>query len=343
MIGKAEKEAHPDGRITWALTTKLPWRDKEGKIIGTYGLSKDITAIKEAEIELERMHRRLLETSRLAGMAEVAADVLHNIGNVLNSVNVSASLAADKLRDSKVSYLVKAMALLREHAADLGTFLTADPRGRQLPGYLNQVTESLITERDILLQEMLCLNQSVEHIKEIVAAQNNYARVSGVVETVKIADVIEDALRVTACALAGDGITVTREYEPQLPDITVDKHKVLLILGNLIRNARSACEGSGGQDKRLTMRVSTAENHVEIQVADNGAGILPEHLALIFNHGFTLRKDGQGFGLHSAALAAKELGGSLRVHSDGPGFGATFILKLPFQAPPSARRGAVVL
>jgi signal transduction histidine kinase len=109
----------------------------------------------------------------------------------------------------------------------------------------------------------------------------------------------------------------------------LDKHKALQILVNLVSNARRACSDSGRADKRLTLRLASGDGRVRLSVADNGAGIPAENLTRIFNHGFTTRKDGHGFGLHSGALAARELGGSLLAHSDGVGLGATFTLELP--------------
>ena len=114
-----------------------------------------------------------------------------------------------------------------------------------------------------------------------------------------------------------------------MPAITVDKHRVLQILVNLIRNAKYACEDSGRSDKRITIRVTRCAIGVAIAVVDNGVGILAENMSRIFSHGFTTRPGGHGFGLHSAALAAQELKGALRVASDGPGCGATFRLELP--------------
>jgi signal transduction histidine kinase len=124
---------------------------------------------------------------------------------------------------------------------------------------------------------------------------------------------------------------VIREYDAQSPEITVEKHKALQILVNLIRNAKYACDESGSTDKRLTLRVYNGGGRVRIAVIDNGVGIPAENLVRIFNHGFTTRENGHGFGLHSAALAARELGGVLRVHSEGPGRGAAFTLELPLQ------------
>ena len=148
-------------------------------------------------------------------------------------------------------------------------------------------------------------------------------------EKVNPADLVENAVRMNAGALARHGVELVHEYEPNLPEITVDKHKVLQILVNLISNAKYACDDSRRDDRRLTVRVTNGDHRVRIAIVDNGIGILPENLTRIFNHGFTTRKEGHGFGLHSGALAAKELGGSLTVHSDGPGQGATFMLELP--------------
>jgi signal transduction histidine kinase len=70
-------------------------------------------------------------------------------------------------------------------------------------------------------------------------------------------------------------------------------------------------------------------------------GIPAENLTRIFNHGFTTRKDRHGFGLHSGALAAAQLGGSLTVRSDGLGRGAAFILELPLMPEPPADENSV--
>jgi PAS domain S-box-containing protein len=334
MIGKTEKEAWPDGHVTWALSSKMPLYDDHGEIMGTFGISKDITAFKEAEAKVEELHRQLLQTSRQAGMAEVATSVLHNVGNVLNSVNVSATLLLDKTRKSNVAYLGKAVALLNEHMADLGAYLANDSKGKQLPGYLTRLSEQLAADQQRSIAELESLRENIEHIKEIVAMQQSYARVSGVVETVKVTDLVEDALRMNTGSLLRHEVALAREYT-DVPAVSVEKHKVLQILVNLIRNAKYACDESGRKDKQIRLKISRRDQRICIAVIDNGVGIPPENLTRIFNHGFTTRKDGHGFGLHSGALAATELGGTLTAHSDGPGQGAIFTLELPAQPPKS--------
>ena len=292
---------------------------------------REVTQRKQAAEELERLHRQLLDVSRQAGMAEVATSVLHNVGNVLNSVNVSSSLISDKVRHSKVTNLVKAAALLRTHASDLAAFFAQDAKGRQLPDYLFSLAEHLAAEQGQILQELKSLAGNIDHIKEIVAMQQSYAKVLGVLESLPVADLVEDALRLNSGAIERHHVNVLREYS-EVPPILVDKHKVLQILVNLIRNAKYALDDRGHSDKRLILRIGlNGNNVVKIAVTDNGIGIPAEHLTRIFEHGFTTRKEGHGFGLHNGALAAKDLGGSLTAHSDGPGTGATFTLELPLR------------
>jgi signal transduction histidine kinase len=294
----------------------------------TQALENEIEESNRMQLEIEQVHKQLLKTSRQAGMAEIATNVLHNVGNVLNSVNVSASLVVDSVKKSKAANLAKVVALLREHEADLGTFITSDAKGRQLPAYLAQLSEHLLADQKATVQELDSLCGNIGHIKEIVTMQQTYARVSGVKEIINLRELVEDGLRMNVGALGRHGVEVVREFE-EVPLINVDKHKVLQVLVNLIRNAKHACQESERADKRLTVRLANGEGRVKISVMDNGVGISPENLTRIFSHGFTTRKDGHGFGLHSGALAAKEMGGSLTIHSDGPGRGATFTLELP--------------
>ena len=293
-------------------------------------LEREIEERKRAQSEVERTHRQLLDASRQAGMAEVATSVLHNVGNVLNSVNVSAGIVAGQLKNSKVHNVRRVAALLREHQANLAEFVAQDAKGKQLPEYLTMLSEHLGNEQGSVLGELESLCKNIDHIKEIVAMQQSYAKVAGITEQVNPADLAEDALRMNTGALARHQVKVLREYSPGLPLLTVDKNKVLQILINLIRNAKYACDESGLPGKQITLRLERIDQRMRFIVADNGIGIPPENLTRIFNQGFTTRKNGHGFGLHSGALAASELGGSLRVHSDGPARGASFTLELPF-------------
>jgi signal transduction histidine kinase len=278
---------------------------------------------------IERRQSELLEISHQVGMVEVATSVLHNVGNVLNSVNVSATLVSDQLKESKLTDVSRVAVMLREHSAEIGEFLTQDPRGRQIPAYLLGLGEHLVKEQAAQLDELNQLRQNIDHIKDIVSMQQSYARVSGLTEQIKVTELVEDALRLSEGALERHRIQVFRDFESPPHLMTIEKHKALQILVNLISNAKHACDESLATEKRLELRVLTTGGNVCISVGDNGVGIAPENLTRIFNLGFTTRKSGHGIGLHSSALAARDLGGALRAHSDGLGRGATFTLELP--------------
>ena len=340
LVGKVDHAVLPDGKEYWYLTTKMPWYDPEGNVLGTFGIARDITQLKEAEQKLQAAHQRLLETSRLAGMAEVASDVLHNVGNVLNSINVSCSLTIDQVKTSKMSSLAKVSTLLEENSERLAEFFTSDPRGRQLPNYLAALSEHLTGERKSLLKELEQLLKHIDHIKQIVAMQQSYAKVAGVLENISPTQLVDDALHINAAALSRHDVQLKTEFEPT-PSIITEKHKVLQILVNLIRNAKYALDDSKRTDKLLRIRiVNEGTDHVKIQVIDNGVGIPPENLTRIFSHGFTTRRNGHGFGLHSSALAVRDLGGSLSAESEGHLKGATFNLLLPHRPSPRAPESA---
>ena len=331
LVGKLEQTWGKSGEALWLLTTKMPWRDTAGNIIGTFGTSKDITAIKDAEAKLSSLHQQLLEASRRAGMAEVATSVLHNVGNVLNSVNVSAGVISQQIRKSTTGRVAKLAELFEGHRHDLPDFLTRDNRTEHLISYLRTLSQELGSEQAKVLSELDGLASNIDHIKDIVARQQSYAKVSGLLEVESMSELVEDALRMHATSLARQRIQVIRDFETVAPVLT-DKHQVLQILVNLIRNAAQAMSCNLSEAPTLTIRLSqTADQSVSISVSDNGVGIPPENLNSIFAHGFTTKKDGHGFGLHSGALAAREMGGSLRVQSAGPYQGATFTLELPLR------------
>jgi len=298
------------------------------------GIDLDIAERVAAQEREQILQQRVREASRHAGMAEVATSVLHNVGNVLNSVNVSADIVVGNLRSNRLSGLQRVVSLVQEHPDDLGSFIDRDPRGRHLPLYLAELSKQLTNDQDKTLNEIESLKKNIAHIKEIVAMQQRYAKigVGGVTETLDLTNLVDESLRINLSAFEGRAIAVVREFE-RVPLITVDKHKVLQILVNLVRNAKDACEAAGDVMKRVTVRVAQCARGVEVAVTDTGVGIPPENMIRIFNHGFTTKKSGHGFGLHSGALTARELGGELRAHSGGPGAGATFVLELPVTPP----------
>jgi len=331
IVGLSEEEQL--AAVTRQAHTYL-WRAAAGSLllvllVGL--LSRMSWQLVQSRLRTAEAQAQLVAIARQAGMAEIATNVLHNVGNVLNSVNVSAEVITRKLRNSKALGLGKAVQLMNQHAEDLGHFISLDEKGKLLPGYLSQLVDALAVEQKSMADELEQLTKSVDHIKEIVAAQQSYSGASSLCEAVQVQQLIEDALRMNASLIAARQITVVKEFA-DTPLLQLDKHRVLMILVNLIKNAGSAMDNKPDRQPLITLHTEMMPEHtLVIRVIDNGEGIAEENLTRIFAHGFTTRKDGHGFGLHSCILAAMEMGGALKAQSDGPGQGAIFTLELPIK------------
>lgn len=274
---------------------------------------------------------RLVDASRQAGRADVAVEVLHSVGNALNSVNVSAALASEVVAKSKTNNLPKVVEVVLQHRDDFGAFVRDDPRGQKLPDYLAQLSEVVVRDNRAVTAELQSLARHVDQIKLIVASQQDRVRSSDVAETFDVPGLLDDALRIAR--YDEQAIEVTRLCD-ELPRASLDRHKVLQILIVLLANARDAVMTRDRGERRITVhaRRGTAGD-LEIAVEDNGCGIDPDHLERMFSLGFTTKPSGRGLGLHYSACAARELKGNLTARSAGVGSGASFLLALPFGAP----------
>jgi NO-binding membrane sensor protein with MHYT domain len=318
----------PSARTVHLQVHARLFRDPHGQLDRLLGVAWDVSEqVRQEERRLE-LQLQLREVSRHAGMAEVATGVLHSVGNLLNSLGVSTTLVLSGLRDSRAGNVSRVAQLLTENGNRLGALLETDARGREIPSYLSQLGEHLATENRALYCEMQAIASHVEHIGKIVAAQQTYARRGGVTEEVDLAELVDNAIALNFAGVPD--VTVQRDYQ-LVPRLTLDRHKLIQILGNLLSNARHALRDAQGK-RLLTIRLLQLRQSLAIEVEDSGIGIEAEVLARLFAFGFTTKKDGHGFGLHASANLAKDLGGEITVHSDGPGRGARFTLRLPFDS-----------
>jgi C4-dicarboxylate-specific signal transduction histidine kinase len=314
------------------------WSELERRVAErTEELASTVTALRgqiqerrRAEAQKDELHKQLVQASRRAGMAELAIGVLHNVGNVLNSVNVSANLLLDRLLHSKADGLQRAVGLLQEHQHDLGAFLTTSAQGQKLPRYLEQLASHLIQERGVLVEETRELSKRIDHMKDIVSRQQSHARAVGVTESATLSTVVDEVLHMHATSFSDYDIRVDRRFEwDELFEF--DRSRVMQIVMNLIGNAKHAVRDRESDGGTITVTTTRQGDRVQLRVTDNGIGIGNESLTKIFAHGYTTKQDGHGFGLHHSANAATEMGGRLWAESDGPGKGAEFCLELPIR------------
>ncbi|MGA1823723.1 MAG: sensor histidine kinase [bacterium] len=289
------------------------------------------------EQELEQTMERLSDMTQRSAMTEVATSVLHNVGNILNSINVTVHFIEERICNSKITSVAKVAAIMAKHSDDLVTFMTHDDRGKKLPSFLSGLSKHLLAEQQDLMKIIKDLQMYVHHTADIINLQQSYSKQRGKIEPISIEELMEDAIKINLTGLKRHAVTIKREFG-DLPHVFMDRHKLLQILVNLISNAKYALSASDGANKLINVRITEPqEGFFQIEIIDNGVGICSENLSRIFDNGFTTRQDGHGFGLHSAQISARQMGGSLDAHSDGEGKGAVFTLTLPYK--PLAEEG----
>jgi signal transduction histidine kinase len=324
-LNHALQAALPVYAIAQLVTMRSVHRSLRNNVVLRLRLAASLGELRDAQSQL-------VEASRQAGRSDVATAVLHNVGNVLNSVNVSATLASDIITQLQTGGLAKAAALITDHGDDLERFLRDDPRGRKLPEYLSQLHRVLERDQIAASSELRTLMRNIDHIKVIVASQQSHVKPGGLVETFAISELLDDAVAFSAASDDDDAIEIVRD-DASLPAVTLDRHKALQILMNLLTNARDAVRDMPPGQRRITVRSRRGgPGNFEIAIEDSGCGIAAQNLERIFQLGFTTKPSGNGLGLHYSACAALELQGRLTARSDGPARGAAFLLVLPIDA-----------
>ena len=318
-----------DGRLIPISVSGSMMQDEQGQFQGLVCVAQDITARKQMEEEKLELHEQLLDTSRKLGMAEVASDVLHNVGNALNSINVSIGVIADLLKNSMVGDVGRISQLFHKHREDLGNFFSSNPKGIQIPAYLEKLAGQLVEEQQVAIAELARLRENAQNAQQCVAVQQDLAKPSGITEEISVIELMEEALTLNQELLENSQIDVSREFQ-EIPQLIVDKHQVLEVMVDVIRNACQAM--ASVSTKQLIVRaklIPGPPDSVCLEVQDSGVGIAADDLIKIFGQGYNTKNGGRGMSLHSGALMAKNLGGALRAHSEGIGHGATFSLELP--------------
>jgi PAS domain S-box-containing protein len=288
---------------------------------------RNITLRRETEEKLAKARQQLIETAHGAGMSEIATAVLHDIGNVLNSVNVSCDVILQALSKPTTEMLIRTNALVMQHEDNLADFLANDPQGRNVPELLQRIANELFDERADILTEATSLRNNVSRIKDVISTQQTYAKAEYFVEEFRLNDVVDDAINIQLTN--AQYLQVDRDFGAA-PTVSTQRTKLVMILMNILANARDAMATNPINERFLDVKTGIQKDgNVFVSIADNGEGILEENLIKIFTHGFTTKADGHGFGLHTCANMMTEMNGRLIAESDGPGQGSTFTMVFP--------------
>ena len=320
-----------DGTIAYVdtLASMTQSRTGERRLVG---ITLDISERIAAQQRERRLQKQLVEASHLSGMAEVATGVLHNVGNVLNSLGISASTAQAHVQTAPIERIERIAAMLEEQRA--GLLAVTSERWKIMPEYLLALSAQMRRDAELVQHEIEAINGHVQYLREIVQAQQSFARVGGTEEPVNVHELVEAALRLKSQELKGTSII---RDTAGLPEIWTDRYKLLQIIVNFVTNACDAMAANASGDRRMAVRARLADGQLEIAVEDTGVGISSEVMRRIWEFGFTTKAHGHGFGLHSSAVAAQQLGGAVHADSPGAGKGARFAVKIPVRVEPARR------
>ncbi|MDJ0838887.1 MAG: two-component regulator propeller domain-containing protein [Acidobacteriota bacterium] len=292
-------------------------------------------SLERANKELERSHSKLqqaqaelMATAHQAGMTEIVNGVVHNLGNVLNSVGINAETLRHQLDNTRAGGVNRLVQLLEEHQDNLTEFLTEHPQGKKTVPYMKRLSELLDKERTKNMEALEHLIAGVEMMRDTVRMQQGYAKNATLRESLQLSAVVDDMIKMQLTALNRHAIEVERRFE-ETPPVTVQRFKLAHILTNLIRNAIDAISERKPDIRKISFDIAQKGDDIHLSVTDTGIGIDKENLEKVFKYGFTTKITGKGFGLHSCANSMKEMGGSLKVDSKGAGKGATFTLIFP--------------
>ncbi|MBA2648904.1 MAG: hypothetical protein H0U75_04745 [Legionella sp.] len=275
----------------------------------------------------EGKNQKLIEMARQIGMAEISASVLHSVGNILNSVKTSVHALTENTQESKIDRLGKICAVLNEHKHDLSAYLEKDAKGKQTIEFLDALAEYLKEEQKNSLEELTLLNKNILLIQNTISTQQFLTKTKGLEDFVSINNLLDEALLITNLD-SNSRVTLKKQYG-KLKPIYIDKLSFLQVVINILNNAKQSVLESINKDKMITITTtSLIKNKIKLEITDNGIGISPQNIDKVFIYGFTTKKTGHGFGLHTSANAIRNMGGSIEVVSNGLGLGATFIIEI---------------
>ena len=264
-------------------------------------------------------------------MAEVARGVLHNAGNVMNSITTATFQIESAVEKSSPDGLEKLVELLKTEK-DLGAFFATDKRANQVLPYLEKILQAQRSYREVMQSEIGVLQSGIGHLSGIIQSQHAFADKPNFVESIDPTCVVNDSINLVNEAFARHGVTLTSEFQT-VPSVLVDRNRLTQVILNFLTNAKDALKANDPGNRKIHIELLklTDGNVVRIRVSDNGPGV-PIHLKdKIFSSGFTTKDSGLGHGLHYCAVSAMELGWKIGLDTNLGEFRTIFYLDIPFE------------
>lgn len=276
--------------------------------------------------QIKEEQKKNLELAHEAGMAEIAGEIIHNIGNILSALFIYIQKIEKQVALTCEFKFDQVKSLITPYNDDLYEFFQKDQKGKKLSQYIWTHIGETKDRMEVIATNIKKIEDLSKVISNILRAQRMYAQTGVFVDKYKIYDIVLSSIEVLQLKITSYNVVIENHVDSKL-EINVERSKLINILVNIIKNALEACENS--EQRHISISTQLDSNSVSLIVKDTGVGIEKDMLEKIFNHGVTTKKNGNGFGLHSCANLTKELKGSLVAQSEGIGKGASFVLRIP--------------
>ncbi|MBW2705028.1 MAG: HAMP domain-containing protein [Deltaproteobacteria bacterium] len=281
--------------------------------------------VKERTRELEEAQEEIVGKAMEAARAQLAAMVLHNIGNAMTPINVQIEGMKAGQSEAVVQYLEKCYHDLKANIADLNTYVNADPRGQEIFRYMGELIAAVRAERNRSGDALEKMDRAISYVSEILIMQQAYAASEQEFkQRVDLHALIDDAIQIQMGSLERKGIVVEQKLDDHLPMVLLDKNRLMQVIINLIKNSSEAFERLEPDNRKKTIRIKTfaGNGHVGFEIADNGIGIDQENIDHIFDFGKSYQRS-SGIGLYYCKMFVEDNGGTLDVSSPASGQGIT--------------------
>ncbi len=276
--------------------------------------------------KLDNTYKTFTDQAHKEGMANIATEILHNIGNILNSVNTSVQFMREVITTPVFDDLTMANHLLNMNITDIDNFISNDIKGKKLMEFYVNLGKSFDILQNHLSNHIHRLDYKVNSINDIIVAQQNFAVEKAIVEELDIISVLDDSLKLHLSSLDKYKIEIIKNYLYR-PKILAQRSKLMHIFFSLISNAKESFLDILRESRYIRITVYNDSTGKYICIEDNGCGIRSDLLEKIFTYGYTTKKEALGFGLHRCTSYMKDMAGEIWAESDGPDKGATFVLR----------------
>ena len=329
QIKRSERVEHDillkrkDGSTIPTIMTAVPYCNVNGEIIGTIQMFKDITYRIEAQ-------KQVALQAEQRGKLEMSISILHDIGNAITGMESLVKIQKEDGKWPEDNALGMLQKMFKEKSDEIDQVIGSG-KGQQIQVFIDKLKRALAGRKKRLDDTSTKLLSAIGHVTDILYLQRMYANPNVVKPVlINVLELIQDSVSMFSASLKKRMITVNIEAQGHVPEIKLDRTRIMQVIINILNNACESFDSvQSNNSRKLDIIISKKAENIEIVISDNAAGISTEQSTAVFDNGYTTKKNGSGIGLYQCKSIIESHGGNIDFSSDGPGRGASLTITLP--------------